>query len=110
VLAFAAVNPFFEEAYWRGALLDAGRRWPFWLIALYSTVLFVASHPLMWGVFSAGNRSIVLFATLFVMGIAWAYLRRATRSLRFSVLSHVLVDVGNLSVFVFLNLYVPPGM
>lgn len=110
VLAFAILNPVFEEAYWRGLLLDAGRRWPFWVIVLYSTVLFVAGHPLMWGVFSIGNRSPMLYATLFVMGFAWAYMRRATGSLRFPVLSHALVDVGNLSVFVFLNLYVPPGL
>ena len=110
VLAFALVNPVFEEVYWRGALLDAGRCWPFWAIALYSTVLFVAGHPLMWGVFSIGNRSVVLYATLFVMGLAWSCMRRATGSLRISMLSHGLVDVGNLSVFVFMNLYIPPGM
>ena len=110
VLAFALINPVFEEAYWRGALLDAGRRWPFWAIALYSTVLFVAGHPLMWGVFSIGNRSVVLYATLFVMGLAWSCMRRATGSLRIPMLSHGLVDVGNLSVFVFMNLYIPPGM
>lgn len=110
VLAFALVNPWFEEAYWRGALLDAGKRWPFRVAALYSTVLFVAGHPLMWGVFSTGNRSPALYATLFAMGMLWAYMRRTTQSLRLPLLSHALVDVGNLSVFVFLSLYVPPGM
>lgn len=110
VLAFALINPVFEEAYWRGALLDAGRRWPFRAITLYSTVLFVAGHPLMWGVFSIGNRTVMLCATLFVMGLAWSCMRRTTGSLRIPVLSHGLVDVGNMSVFVFLNLYIPPGM
>lgn len=69
VLAFALINPVFEEAYWCGALLDAGRGWVFWVISLYLTVLFVAGHPLMWGVFSIVNRSVMLYATLFVMGL-----------------------------------------
>ena len=99
-----------SDADLRGALLDAGRRWPFWAIALYSTALFVAGHRLMRGVFSVGNRSPMLYATLFVMGLAWACMRRATGSQRIPILSHGLVDVGNLSVFVFPNLYVPAGM
>lgn len=107
-LIFAAVNPVIEECYWRGLLLDHAGRWPFWLIAVYSTALFVLSHPLMWGVFSEGNRSVMLFATLALMGLAWAYLRRATGSLRTAIWSHALVDIGNMSVFVFLNVYVPP--
>ncbi|NMR31966.1 CPBP family intramembrane glutamic endopeptidase [Crystallibacter degradans] len=109
-LVFALVNPVVEETYWRGLLLDARGRWPFWLMALYSTALFVLSHPLMWGVFSAGNRSAALFGSLAIMGLAWAFIRRATGSLRVPLWSHALVDVGNMSVFVFLNLYVPPGM
>ncbi|MGM0930913.1 MAG: CPBP family intramembrane glutamic endopeptidase [Actinomycetota bacterium] len=109
-LVFALVNPVIEESYWRGMLLEARGSWPFWLIAVYSTMLFVLSHPLMWGVFSTGNRSAALFGSLAVMGLAWAYIRRTTGSLRIPIWSHALVDVGNMSVFVFLNLYVPPGM
>lgn len=109
-LLFAAINPVFEEAYWRGALQDATARWPAWGAALWSTALFVASHPLMWGVFSEGNRSPMLFGTLALMGLSWFWMRRVTRSLRWPLLSHVLVDIGNLSVFVFLDVYVPPAI
>lgn len=109
-LLFAAVNPLLEETYWRGTLADATVRWPAWAAACWTTALFVASHPLMWGVFSEGNRSPMLYASLTLMGLAWYAMRRVTGSLRWAVLSHALVDVGNLSVFVFVNVYVPPAL
>ncbi|WP_141396938.1 CPBP family intramembrane glutamic endopeptidase [Ureibacillus xyleni] len=109
---FALINPWFEEGYWRGMILDAGDGMsiPRWLNIGYSTFFFVLSHPLMWGVFSIANRSIQMYISLLVMGIVWSMIRYKTGSLRWSVYSHMLVDVGNLSVFVFLNLYVPPHM
>ncbi|WP_261163773.1 type II CAAX prenyl endopeptidase Rce1 family protein [Microbacterium sp. Marseille-Q6965] len=109
-LVFAAVNPVMEEAYWRGALADATSRWPAWVACAYTTVLFVASHPLMWGVFSEGNRSPMLYGSLVLMGAAWFAMRRVTGTLRWATVSHVLVDIGNLSVFVFVNAYVPPAI
>lgn len=109
-LLFALVNPVMEEAYWRGALADATAPWPVWRAGLYSTALFVASHPLMWGVFSEGNRSPMLYASLTLMGLAWFAMRRVSGSLRWPIISHALVDIGNLSVFVFVNAYVPPAL
>lgn len=109
-LLFALINPLMEETYWRGALMDARGGWPFWLMAAYSTVFFVLSHPLMWGVFSVGNRSIAMYFSLAAMGLVWAYIRRSAGNLRIPLWSHALVDVGNMSVFVFINAYVPPGM
>ncbi|MEH7346530.1 CPBP family intramembrane glutamic endopeptidase [Bacillus sp. JJ1532] len=110
LLLFALINPWFEEGYWRGLLLDAGESFPRRVTIMYSTLLFVLSHPFMWGVFSIANRSYQMYISLVVMGIIWSLIRYRTSSLRWSVYSHMLVDVGNLSVFVFLNLYIPPGM
>ncbi|RXJ01631.1 CPBP family intramembrane metalloprotease [Anaerobacillus alkaliphilus] len=93
-----------------GLLLDAGGNLPRWLNITYSTVFFVLSHPLMWGVFSIANKSTHMYISLFLMGVVWSLIRYKTRSLRWSLYSHMLVDVGNLSVFMFLNLYIPPGM
>lgn len=107
---FAFINPWFEEGYWRGLMLDAGSRLPAWMNIGYSTFFFVLSHPLMWGVFSIANRSYQMYITLFIMGVVWSIIRYRMHSLRWSVYSHMIVDVGNLSVFVFLNLYIPPGM
>lgn len=107
-LLFAFINPWFEQSYWRGLLVDAGEKWPQWAIISYSTLLFALSHPFMWGVFSIGNRSYESFAALLVMGIVWCLIRIKTQSLRWSVLSHTLVDIGNMSIFVFMNIYIPP--
>jgi hypothetical protein len=48
-LAFALINPWFEESYWRGLLMDATASWGKLLSLLYSSVWFAASHPLIWG-------------------------------------------------------------
>ncbi|BAD41489.1 conserved hypothetical protein [Symbiobacterium thermophilum IAM 14863] len=109
-LLFALINPWFEEFYWRGLLLDATARWPAWAGTAYSTALFVAFHPAVAGVFSAANRDPVALAALGLMGLAWAAAYRRTGTLRWAVASHVLVDLGNLAVPVFLNLYVPPHL
>ena len=110
VLLFALINPWLEQGYWRGLLLDAGKDFPTWVIILYSSLLFSLSHFFLWGIFSIGNRSLQLLIVLFIMSIVWSIIRFKTNSLRWPLYSHFLVDLGNLSVFVFLNLYVPPSM
>ena len=67
-LLFALINPFFEEFYWRGLLLDYTNKWNKWISIIYSTILFVASHPLMWGVFSIANRNYQTIISLTIMG------------------------------------------
>ena len=107
-LLIALINPVLEESFWRCLLGEATARWPGWLAGLYSAALFTIAHPLLWGVFSIGNRNWQAFASLMVMGFAWSVIYRRTRSLRVSTFSHTLVDLGNMTVWVFLNLYVPP--
>lgn len=104
---FAFINPFFEQVFWRGYLLS---KLPFpvaWRV-IYSAVFFVLSHPLMWGIFSIANRSWMAMLSLLIMGIAWGLVYVKTKSLRWCYISHVMVNIGNLTVFVFLNLYIPP--
>lgn len=110
-LLFAIINPWFEEYYWRGVLFDGLlTKFPKWFAVFYTTILFVISHPLMWGVFSYANKSYHLYIYLSVVGIVWAITYLKTKSLRFVILSHFLVDIGNLSVLTFLNIYLPPTM
>lgn len=110
-ILFAIINPWFEEFYWRGILLDALlTKLPKWFAVLYTTILFVISHPLMWGVFSYASKSLHLYLYLFVAGIVWSITYLKTKSLRVVILSHFIVDVGNLTVLTFLNIYIPPTM
>ena len=106
-LAFACINPWFEEGYWRGLLLDASREWPGWLCVPYSSLVFALSHPLIWGVNSIANRHPAVLVSTFVMGLVWAMVYRRTRSLRWAILSHGIVDLLNLAIPVFMNLYTP---
>ncbi|WP_338749178.1 CPBP family intramembrane glutamic endopeptidase [Bacillus sp. FJAT-52991] len=110
-LLFAIINPFFEELYWRGLLLDAAMElFPKWIAMAYSTIFFVLSHPLMWGVFSIANAHYHVFIYLTILGVVWSYTYFQTQSLRWVILSHFFVDIGIMTVPVFLNLYVPPNV
>jgi len=109
-LIFALVNAPLEEGYWRGLLLDKAAGWPGWLSVLYSSFCFAINHPLTFGVHSIANRHPVTVLSTFIMGLAWASVYRKTGSLRWTVSAHVLVDLFNLSVLAFLNVYVPPSL
>ena len=104
---FALVNPLFEEAYWRGCLLDATRGWPSAVSVSYSSILFAASHPLIWGVQSAALREWRVVPVLAVIGAIWAMAYRRTGSLRCSVVGHALANLLGMSVPLLLNLYSP---
>jgi membrane protease YdiL (CAAX protease family) len=109
-LLFALINPFLEEGYWRGLLLDNTKHWPGWLGVLYSTFFFAINHPLTIGVYSIANRHPATLISTFVMGLAWAVVYRKTQSLRWPIVGHVLTDLLNLSVLTFLNIVVPPSL
>lgn len=109
-LLFALINPFLEEGYWRGLLLDNTKNWPGWLGVLYSTFFFAINHPLTIGVYSIANRHPVVLISTFVMGLAWAVVYRKTHSLRWTIVAHMLTDLLNLSVLAFLNIVVPPSL
>ena len=102
-LVFAAINPFLEESYWRGVLLDATANWPRWLAIGYTSLAFAASHPLMWGTFSVANRTPETVIITCLMGVIWsiAYLR--TGNLRWVIAGHILTDLLNLSIAAFMN-------
>jgi membrane protease YdiL (CAAX protease family) len=105
-ILFSLINPFFEQIFWRGLLLDNTFKSKS-LSTIYSTILFVASHLCIWGIFSYGNRNIFTIISLLIMGIIWCIIRYKTKSLWWNIISHIMVDIFNLCVFVFLNLYIP---
>jgi membrane protease YdiL (CAAX protease family) len=113
-LVFAIINSSCEEAYWRGFLLDETSQLPRAFGVVWSTIFFTMIHPLMLGVFSTINRYdpehptalIPFWIILVILSLAFSLLYLKTRSLRLPVLSHFLSDLGNLSIFLFMNLVV----
>jgi membrane protease YdiL (CAAX protease family) len=111
-LGFALVNSPIEELYWRAFLLDKTIHLPRMFGVIYSTVLFTAIHPLNLGVFSniqAFNPSkpfaLIPFLLILVMlSLVYCLIYIKTKSLRLPVISHILTDLGNLSIFLFMNM------
>jgi uncharacterized protein len=109
---FAVVNSTCEEIYWRGFLLDETRHLPCAFGVLYPTVFFTAIHPLMLGVFSKINRFdpahptalIPFWIILVIISLSFSLLYLKTKSLRLPIFSHFLSDLGNLSIFLFMNM------
>jgi len=86
-----AINPWIEEGYWRGLLMDAASHWPAWLAALYSAVCFGASHPLIFGYPGADAlQGYAGFFGTFIAGVIWSLVYQQTRSLRLPIVGHLL--------------------
>lgn len=106
-LLFALINPLFEEAYWRGLLLDATRSWHVVPAVVYSAFLFAVSHPLIWGVQANALRDLRVLPVLTIIGIVWAVSYRRTGSLWCSLVGHACSNLLGMSVPLLLNLYSP---
>ena len=105
-IVFVLVNPWFEEAYWRGLLLDHTNEWPNWVSLLYSSVFFAINHlPL--AVYSIAIRYTII--PVFVMGLVWSIVYKKTESLRWVILGHFLVNLFALTIPAFLDLLLLPG-
>ena len=108
-LAFGLVNPWLEESYWRGLLIDATGRWKL-IGVMYSSVAFAASHPLIWGVHSIALRHPAAVVGLGLAGAVWGVVYWRTGSLLWTIAGHGCANLLGLSVPVLLSLYVPAGL
>ena len=103
ILLFSLINPFFEEGFWRGLLSRAPVNKT--LTIFYSAALFSFSHYFLWG--SWFKDMLVLVPTLvstFIMGVAWMWFVQKTKNLGYPIISHIFVDIFNLSVAVYYGL------
>lgn len=105
-ILLALINPWIEEFYWRGLLLDYTEKWNNWLAILFTSFVFAANHA-VFGVNSILLNGPEVFISTFVMGLIWALIFKKTGSLRWVIAAHFLVDFFNLSVPSFLDLYKP---
>ncbi|MCK5169072.1 MAG: CPBP family intramembrane metalloprotease, partial [Bacteroidales bacterium] len=100
----ALINPFFEEIFWRGYMLEKGKNISFFVKSIISSLLFTLSHLAIWGVVSKAMLTKELIISVFIMGLAWSFIYRKSKSLVLPYFSHLLVDVFNCSVLAIMNL------
>ncbi len=91
-IVFSLINPFFEEIYWRKLFIDRFPDRPY-AVALYSSALFAVMHYLTLGLISAPNWEPVIVPITFVAGLIWSIVYVKTKSLRYVILSHLLMDL-----------------
>ena len=103
-ILLALINPWLEEFYWRGLLLDYTKNWSNWTAIIFTSLVFALNHA-VFGVNSELNSGITVIISTFIMGIIWGLVYKKTDSLRWIILAHFLVDLFNLSAASFLDLY-----
>lgn len=103
-ILLALINPWIEEYYWRGLLLEYTKNWSNWAAIIFTSVVFAFSHA-VFGVNSELNSGFTVLISTFIMGIIWGLVYKKTGSLRWIIVAHFLVDFFNLSASSFLDLY-----
>ena len=103
-IVLALINPWIEEFYWRGLLLDFTKNWSNWASVLYSSFLFSIYHT-AFGINSELNSGFEIVISTFIMGIVWGFVYKKTKSLRWIIFAHFLVDFFGLSAPAFLDLW-----
>ncbi|WP_207435432.1 CPBP family intramembrane glutamic endopeptidase [Sabulibacter ruber] len=103
-IVLALINPWVEEFYWRGLLLDATEHWTGWVAVLYTSLAFSLNHA-AFGINSELNSGFEIIGSTFLMGVVWAIVYKKTKSLRWTIVAHFLVDFLGLSVPAFLDLW-----
>jgi membrane protease YdiL (CAAX protease family) len=107
ILVFAIINSFFEEIYWRGFLVFMQGSNSFRIF--YSAGLFSFSHYLFWDHWYPS--AIIMIPTVvstFIMGALWMHFMNKKKNIIYPILSHLIVDILNLSVAVYSGLINPP--
>ncbi len=99
----ALINPWLEEFYWRGLLLD-NIQYKRWIAILYSAIMFALYHA-VFGVTSELFRGPEVVISTLIMGTVWGVTYSVTKSLWWSILAHFFVDFFTLSVPAFLELF-----
>ncbi|MCE2732889.1 MAG: CPBP family intramembrane glutamic endopeptidase [Chryseotalea sp.] len=103
-LTIAIVNPWIEEFYWRGLLLDFTKGWSKTMSVLYSSFLFAINHA-AFGINSELNSGLEIIISTLFMGVIWSVVYVKTKSLRWTIFAHFLVDFLGLSSAAFLDLW-----
>ena len=100
---FFLINPWLEEFYWRGMLIDVTEKWPAWVSIIYSSILFTLWHTAFaW--YSIGVRSLSFYLPVLILGLVMGLIYKNTKSLWQAILSHMLINIFNLGIPVLMNM------
>jgi hypothetical protein len=97
----ALVNGTGEELFWRGVYAQSfpdNFRWGY----LYPTVMFTFWHLSPLAVQNTGTDTSTFLLGALLMGLCWGYVVWKTKSIRWAVLSHILVNLPWLAGFYFI--------
>jgi len=94
------VNASLEEIFWRGVYIDSFK--DVWRGCLYPAAGFAVWHfaPLSVIPYSHGQVSFVVSA--FFLGLCWGFVAFRTKSVRWTILSHCLVDFSGFGALLYL--------
>ncbi|UZR97980.1 CPBP family intramembrane glutamic endopeptidase [Chondrinema litorale] len=107
-ILLALINPWLEEFYWRGLLVEYTQNWKKWQSIIFTSAVFSLNH-MVFGVNSELNSGFTTVISTFIMGLVWSLVFIKTKSLRWIIFAHFLVDFFNLSAASFLDLYEKGG-
>lgn len=105
-ILLALVNPWLEEFYWRGLLMDYSKNWGAAWSILFTSIMFSINHA-VFGIQAELFRGPEILISTFLMGLVWAITYKRTDSLRWVIFAHFLADFFNLSSVSFLDLFKP---
>lgn len=100
----AIVNGTLEEVLWRGTYVYAFGGRPFWAW-VYPSLGFGIWHLAPQSLTQASNPggSVAFVAVAIALGLGWGWVAWRTRSIRWVVVSHVLLDFGGLGALIYLR-------
>ena len=100
---FFLINPWLEEFYWRGLLIDKTNNWPPWIANLYSTILFTIYHT-SYAWHAELFRGIPFYAFILITAVIMVSSYQRTKSLWWGIIFHFLTNIFTLSIPVFYNM------
>ena len=100
-LLSALVNGTGEELFWRGVYAQSFPDNLLWGY-LYPTVMFTFWHLSPRAVQTAGTGTFTFLLGALLMGLCWGYVAMRTKSIRWTVLSHIIVNLPWLAGFYFI--------
>ena len=102
-ILFFLINPWLEEFYWRGLLIDNTKSWQPWFANLYSTILFTLYHT-SYAWHAELFRGIPFYVFILISAVIMVLSYQRTKSLWWGIICHFLTNIFTLSIPVFYNM------